>query len=474
MSGARIEALGWGWRHGGRRAWAVEALDLVVEPGERVLLLGASGSGKSTLLAALAGVLGGDDGEERGRLAVDGERPRAGRAGYVLQDPEAQVILPRVGDDVAFGAENLGVPADEIHRRVRASLDAVGLAVPLDASSTALSGGQKQRLALAGVLAMRPGLVLLDEPTANLDPDGVREVRDAVARGLGDATLVVVEHRVATWADVVDRVVVLGPDGVLADGPPDRVLGAQGTALAAAGIWGPGHEPAVAVPGTAGPGLVGARDLVVGRGGVPAAAVGDLEVDAGVLTAVTGPNGAGKTTLALTVGGLLPPVSGRVGPTAALADGLRGEPIRWRSRDLLTRVAVVFQSPQHQFLTRTVQEELEVATRALGRSEAAQRGRSEELLERLDLAPLAEANPFTLSGGQQRRLSVGSALVAAPRLLLLDEPTFGQDALTWAALVRLLAEVVAEGAGVVAVTHDALLAEAAGRRIAIGRPVGVA
>jgi energy-coupling factor transport system ATP-binding protein len=466
---ARIEARGWGWRHGGRLRWAVRDLDLVVEPGERVLLLGASGSGKSTLLAALAGVLGDDQGEEAGELLVGGRRPAPGRAGFVLQDPESQVILPRVGDDVAFGAENLGVPVAEIRRRVPEALAAVGLAVDPAAAAGALSGGQKQRLALAGVLAMRPGLVLLDEPTANLDPDGVTEVRDAVVRAAAasGATLVVVEHRVGTWLDAVDRVVVLGPEGVLADGPARAVLAAQGAALAAAGVWVPGREPAVAVPAAPGEPLLRSERLVVGRG-APVAAIGALAVDGGVLTAVTGPNGAGKTTLALTLGGLLPPVAGRVGPTPHLAAGLRGEPVRWRSRDLLTRIAVVFQSPQHQFLTGTVREELGVGLRALRVPEAARRARADELLERLGLAALAEANPFTLSGGQQRRLSVGSALAAAPRLVLLDEPTFGQDATTWTALVGLLADVVAAGTGVLAVTHDPLLAAAAAQRVEVG------
>ncbi|MGN6445880.1 ABC transporter ATP-binding protein [Amnibacterium sp.] len=469
MTAARIEARGWGWRHGGRLAWAVRDLDLTVEPGERVLLLGASGSGKSTLLAALAGVLGDDQGEETGELTVGGARPAAGRAGFVLQDPESQVILPRVGDDAAFGAENLGVPVDEIHRRVPAALAEVGLDVPLHAEAGALSGGQKQRLALAGVLAMRPGLVLLDEPTANLDPAGVEEVRDAVVRAArtSGATLVVVEHRVATWLAHVDRVVVLGPDGVLADGPARAVLEAEGAALAAAGVWVPGYDPVVDVAAAAGEALIRSESLVVGRGR-PVASVGELAIDGGLLTAVTGPNGAGKTTLALTLGGLLPPVAGRVGPTHALAGGLRGEPVRWRSRDLLTRIAVVFQSPQHQFLAPTVRAELGVGLRALRVPEARREARVEELLDRLGLTALAEANPFTLSGGQQRRLSVGSALAAAPRLVVLDEPTFGQDARSWAGLVGLLADVVADGTGVTAVTHDPLLAAAAHRTVRVG------
>ena len=222
-----------------------------------MLLLGESGAGKSTLVKALAGVLAPDEGEAQGTLAVDGQRPHAGRAGLMLQDPDSGVILARVGDDVAFGCENLGVPRDETWARVRESLAAVGLDVALDRSTSALSGGQKQRLALAGVLAMRPGLLLLDEPTANLDPDGVAEVRDAVVRiaALTGATLIVIEHRVAVWRDAVDRVIVLAPGGgVLADGTPREVLESRGAELAARGVWIPEvpppqpTSPSVAVP----------------------------------------------------------------------------------------------------------------------------------------------------------------------------------------------------------------------------------
>lgn len=459
---AAVEARGWGWRHASRKAWAVTDASFRIEPGERVLLLGASGAGKSTLLHGLAGVLGGDEeGEWAGELLVDGvpaARAR-GRAGLVLQDPDAQVILARVGDDVAFGCENLGVPRDEIWPRVRSALDAVGLDVPLDRPTKALSGGQKQRLALAGLLAMRPGLVLLDEPTANLDPRGVAEVRDGVTRLLAShpATLVVVEHRVEVWLPVVDRVIVLGDGGVIADGAPDVVLGEQGPALAARGVWVPGippaHPPAPAHrPGAA---LLSASDLAVQRvTGLPVASGIELDVRAAAALAVTGPNGAGKSTLGLTLAGLLAPASGSLVASRELAAGAGEGPIRWTSRQLLTRIGTVFQDPEHQLLAKTVREELEVGPRALGLADAEIGTRVDELLERLRLVPLARANPFTLSGGEKRRLTVAAALATAPRVLVLDEPTFGQDARTWAELVALLARLRDDGSAIVAVTHD--------------------
>jgi energy-coupling factor transporter ATP-binding protein EcfA2 len=459
---AAVEARGWGWRHASRHAWAVTDASFRIEPGERVLLLGASGAGKSTLLHGLAGVLGGEEeGEQAGELLIDGVpagRAR-GRAGLVLQDPDAQVILSRVGDDVAFGCENLGVPRDEIWPRVRAALDDVGLDVPLDRPTKALSGGQKQRLALAGLLAMRPGLLLLDEPTANLDPHGVAEVRDAVTR-LVDAyraTLVVVEHRVDVWLPVVDRVIVLGEGGVIADGAPRTVLGDQGPSLAARGVWVPGIPPVhpAAPAGAPGPALLTASGLAVQRvTGHPVASGIDLAVRSGAALAVTGPNGAGKSTLGLTLSGLLAPASGSLVAHGELAAAAGDAPIRWTSRQLLTRIGTVFQDPEHQLLAKTVQEELEVGPRALGLPASETAARVGELLERLRLASLARANPYTLSGGEKRRLTVAAALATAPRVLVLDEPTFGQDARTWAELVALLARLRDEGSAIVAVTHD--------------------
>lgn len=436
------------------------SLDLSIAAGERVLLLGASGAGKSTLLRALAGVIGHDEGEQTGELLVGGMPPTAlrGTSGLVLQDTDSQVILSRIGDDVAFGCENLGVPRDEIWRRVRLSLDDVGLLLPLDHPTARLSGGQRQRLALAGVLAMNPGVLLLDEPTANLDPEGVREVVDAVdavTRACG-ATLVVVEHRVAVWRHVVDRVIVLGSSGVIADGSPDEVLERQGAALAAQGIWVPGHPPAEPVRRRreAAPTVLSASDLTIGRGSDAIRRGVDVSVRGGRVLALTGRNGAGKSTLGLTLAGLLPALGGELTASDDLAAGAGPLPHRWKSRQLLTRIGTVFQNPEHQFLAPTVRAELEVGPRALGHADADIARRVDELLERLRLTALAKANPFTLSGGEQRRLSVATALATAPRMLVLDEPTFGQDSLTWAQLVALIAELADEGTAIVAATHD--------------------
>ncbi|HEX2857629.1 MAG TPA: ABC transporter ATP-binding protein [Propionibacteriaceae bacterium] len=492
---ATISARDWGWRHAGRRAWAVRDVSFDIADGERVLLLGASGSGKSTLLAGIAGVLGGpDEGDETGRLLVDGMHPtRAhGRVGLVQQDPESNIVLARVGDDVAFGPENLGVPRDHIWPRVRLALDAVGLTVPLDHPTSQLSGGQKQRLAIAGSLALssRGGgssVLLLDEPTANLDPTGVAEVRDAVARLAAERglTLVVVEHRVDVWAGLVDRVLVLDAGGgLLADGPPAEVFDRHARSLAAAGVWVPGlGGGASSLPPASGTPVLQGEDLAIGYQPEQPVRTGlDTGIPAGVSTVITGDNGTGKTTLALTLAGLLPRLGGRVVAASGLrppdrpANRWRGrgavqgeDPGTWTSRDLLTRIGTVFQQPEHQFVASTVWDELAVGLRALEWPEDRVRTRVEELLDALRLDRLAGANPFTLSGGEKRRLSVATVLAAGPRVMVLDEPTFGQDRTTWLELVGLVRAMLAEGRTVVSVTHDAAYIEALGQhRITLG------
>ncbi len=507
---ARIAFRDWGWRYPERAEWAVRGVDLTVEPGERVAIVGPSGSGKSTLLRAVAAVLPDepdptDDtaASVQGSVLVDGADPRAvrGRVGLVMQDPEAHTVMSRIGDDVAFGCENLGVPRAETWARVRSALAVVGLDLPLDRSTAMLSGGQRQRLALAGVLAMRPGALVLDEPCANLDPAGVAQVHDAVRALLDEtgATLLVVEHRIGTWLDLVDRLVLLEPGGgVVADGAPAEVLGRHGDALTAAGVWVPGAEPergaargrpaaaaaaaAAArtgeIPGSAAEGtaafrplgagagsgggegagsgagaLLEARDLGTARGKRQRVGSGiDLELRAGQVLAITGPNGIGKSTLGLTLAGLLPPVAGELAATTDLAAGVPPAPHTWSSRELAARIGTVFQDPEHQFVAGSVREEVEAGPRAIGAPDAA--GRADVLLGEFGLAHLADANPFTLSGGEQRRVAIAAVVAARPPVVVLDEPTSGQDRSTWDAVVRHLGALADDGTTVVAVTHD--------------------
>ncbi|MGC2975407.1 ABC transporter ATP-binding protein [Brevibacterium sp. FAM 25378] len=469
-----ITACGYSWTHADRDEPAVGPLDLQIAAGERVLLLGASGAGKSTFLHAVAGVLPEESGEPAGELLVGGEAPdpRRGSTGLVLQDPDSQVIFSRIGDDVAFGMENLGLPAEVVEARIPSSLRALGLDLPPEHPSAALSGGQKQRLALAGIHAMAPDVIVLDEPTANIDPASATEVRDAVLTVQAEttATMLVVEHRVELWIDHVDQVIVLGRDGIVAQGPPGQLFTDPELTdtLIDCGIWMPQDSPAPRRGGLSAPppprsaahqvGPLSGSPIEGGRSGrlgevllrtdqlsaarprmrTPAASDLSLSLRSGQALGLVGANGAGKSTTALTLAGLLPEFSGQVLAEAALREGAkRTRPFAWPSKQLAARIGMVFQEPAHQFLTSSVAAELELGPRLAGWSAAEAQARVAELLGGLGLTRLAHAHPQSLSGGEKRRLSVAAMLAPRPRVLIVDEPTFGQDALTWAGLVEM-------------------------------------
>lgn len=456
------------WRPVGRREPVLRDLDLTLRPGERVLLVGPSGSGKSTLLRALAGLLlTVDSGDLVGEVLVDGAAPgeRPGAVGLVLQEPGSGTVAATVGRDVAFGLENVGVPAGDMPAVLDRCLAAVGLGdLPRTTPTGALSGGQTQRLALAGALALQPALLLLDEPTAMLDADSAARVRDAVVTGAAGLTTVVVEHRIEPWLEHVDRVLVLGRDGrIHHDGPPADVLAEHGEALAADGIWVPGvpaPEPltidlgplARAVePGatllTSEPLVVErARNHLDGSSEVTTALVTDapLSPAAGRATALVGPSGGGKSTWLAALAGLVTPSSGHV-----VADGQAVTDLP--ATEIAPLVGWVPQWSSSALLARTVLDEVLLTGRTLG---TADEGEARRLLEVLGLGHLERADPQTLSGGEQRRLAVAAALAHGPSVVLADEPTVGQDRGTWAAVVGLLAAHRGRGGAVVTATHD--------------------
>lgn len=544
-SNAELRFENWGYRHASRRAFAVRGLDLTIKAGQRVLLLGASGIGKSTILSGAAGLIGNDfvaknsaksqqttlvedadGGVSEGCVLVDGVpvRRARGRVGLVLQDPDAQAIFQRLGDNVAFGPENMNVPRNEIWDRVRKSLKEVGLdGLQLHRSTSHLSGGQMQRLALAGALAMQPSVLLLDEPTANLDPDGTQQIVGAVRAvlDLTHATMVLVEHHAEPWIDMIDRVVVLGLENdeaangkaannetvhdddiarvassrtvIVVDGTPDEVFNRTDLDFEDLGIWLPerykknvkssANESSVSNSSANaessekyyencdpaegyGEVLLSTKDLAISHNSEPIARHINLEFKAGQITALVGANGAGKSTLSLTLAGLLPAVSGEVVASDALAQGANGtDPMKWKSPDLAKRISYVFQNPEHQFACGSVLDEVMLGPLRTGVSADEARAKAQELLKRFRLARYAKANPYTLSGGEKRRLTVAASLAAAPRVLILDEPTFGQDRKTWLQIIRLIASLRSEGVSIIVVTHDRELVEALGARL---------
>ena len=456
----------------------ISDLSLNIKEGEFFTLLGPSGCGKTTLLRMIAGfnsIEGGDFYFNDKRINdID---PSKRNIGMVFQN---YALYPHmtVYDNMAFGLKMQKISKEVIDERVNWAAQILGLREYLKRKPGALSGGQRQRLALAGVLAMHPGLLLLDEPTANLDPDGVKEVHDAVRHVLEQTheTLVVVEHHIDVWLDLVDRVIVLGkPEadsnvgGVIADGTPDEVFGHMGQVLADGGAWVPGrtiesHAPKPEQIRQPQDVVLYTRDLSFGYD-FPLGEHIDLEFHSGEVTALTGRNGVGKSTLGLTLAGLLKPIAGRV----CMADDLvphhrENNVITWKSRDLLGRIGMVFQEPEHQFAASTVRDEVAIGPKSMGKTDEEAYSIADRLLERLNLSRFAKANPFTLSGGEKRRLSVASMLAAAPKVLVMDEPTFGQDFTTWTSMVQLIAGARDQGCAVIMITHDEPLIEAMGAR----------
>ncbi len=429
--------------------------------------MGPSGSGKSTLALALAGLL---DARTGGRPT--GEVAVGGRVGVVFQRPGDQVVMERVEDDVAFGLERTGLPRDEMQRAVPRALASVGLAGLERRRSATLSGGEQQRLALAGAIAPAPPILVLDEPTANLDPAGARAFMERLAAlRAGGTTIVLVEHRVELAWPLADRVLVLGAGGrVQAFGTPAGVVESVGPALVEAGIWLPPEVDArlgVAAPippaarPVGGP-VVTADGVTFAYGdGRPAVRNVDLVIGAGERVVIVGPNGGGKSTLGRLLVGLLRPSAGRVRLSGQRPDRL--------SPSILARQAgYLFQDPEQQFLAGSVLDEV---TLGLRREE---RARVEPLMRALGL-PLerfGSRSPYALSGGEQRRVSLACVLVRRPGLLVLDEPTFGQDRKTYRGLLEALTEHLDTGTSVIVATHDErLLADLGGRCLRMDRGV---
>lgn len=452
-------ARNWGWRHASRKAWAAKDISFDLHAGERVLLLGASGSGKSTLLQGLSGVLDPEEGESTGSLDV----PQRGKVALVQQDPDSQVVMDQIGNEVAFGCENLGVPADQIWDRVEGALAEVGLDLPLTHPTSALSGGQKQRLAIASALAMQPQVILLDEPTANLDPTGARKLHETVSNLGRNQTLVIVEHHIDLWLDTADRMIVLDHGSIIADGKPDEVLQEQGATLLDAGLWVPGAPTPVPLDMNveATSSIMDVTDLSVGYQ-KPVRAPVTQSFERQLSHCIVGENGSGKTTLALTLAGLLPALAGRI--ETSFGD-LPADPGTWKSADLPNHIGMVFQEPSYQFLTDTVFEELALPLKLAGVDKEAIERDVNAYLTRMSLDHLARAHPLTLSGGEKRRLAVGSVMIASPKILILDEPTFGQDRNTWVALIDMLRDLVDAGTTIISITHDEEYVKVMGQRI---------
>jgi energy-coupling factor transport system ATP-binding protein len=485
----------------------LQGVDLTLRRGEVKLLLGPSGAGKSSLALTLNGLIPHQmEGEIRGSAQVNGVETTTStvaaltaQVGLLFQDPEAQIATLKVADEVAFGMENLALPPSQMPARIIEALERVGMQGLQDQGTDALSGGQKQRLALASTLAMGASILVFDEPTANLDPAGTLSFFQLLSRLKSErATILIIEHKLDDLIAEVDSIAVMDFNGkIAADGPPRQVLQEHQPLLEELGVWLPqvtelanalaacgitlepypltveqaataiesqiqqvrndppdiangiqtsspapsvaltNREPAIEVAGLS----------YTYPGGSTALTDANLTIDKGDFCAIVGPNGSGKSTLARHLIGLIKPPKGVVRVMGADVHSMKPS-------DLNRLVGYVFQNPEHQFVALTVFDELAFSLRARKLPEHEVTSRVNALLEEFGLTEYPLVNPFKLSQGQKRRLSVATMLSLDPQILILDEPTFGQDLRNATRIMDSLQSLNAQGVTIIVITHD--------------------
>jgi energy-coupling factor transport system ATP-binding protein len=489
----------------------LRGVEFQVEAGEFVALLGRVGAGKTTLCMALNGLAPrATGGVFRGNVTVAGRNTRRepvpGMARFVslvFQDPETQMTQMQVEDEVAFGPENLGLSPAEIGKRMAWAMAAVGMSEHRERSPLRLSGGEKQRVAIAAMLAMHPALLVLDEPTANLDPAGKASIFNVLLRLARERQVAIftATQEVERAARYADRILVLHEGRIALQGPPEHVF-SQVDRLREWGVSLPelaelahllaqrtSHAYDFRSPGRfytqlrrdirskitpaaqqtqdyqSPPTIRPAAQIALENvsftypDGTPALRNVTLSVAAGEFVALLGPNGSGKTTLAKHLNGLLRPSAGRV-----LLNGADTRPVRTAA--LARSVGYVFQNPDHQIFAPSVEEEISFGIRLQGHAEDEVRRRTGEIIARFGLGPLAQRPPAILGSGQRRQVALAAVLATEPPVLLLDEPTGGLDRQS---RTELMAEVTAyhrRGHTIILITHDMrLVAEHAQRAI---------
>jgi cobalt transport protein ATP-binding subunit len=497
--------------HGADRP-ALRAVSFAQAAGETIGVMGASGAGKSTLAKCLNRIVPEfEDGDFHGAIRIAGEPLEnlrvcdvAPKVGMVFQDFESQLFSTNVAHEVAFAMEQVGMDRAEMDRRIMPALEAVGLHGFEHRDPMSLSGGEKQRLAIASVLALRPSVIVLDEPTTDLDPEGRAEVFELIAKLRAEGlSLIVIEHE-SEELRAADRIIVLREGEVAADGPPAEVF-ARTELLTACGVRPPGLGRALELLGidaqpkdvdealeailkayprlaktlierspdapvkpppvaaSKSPAFIGIENVSFSYADGPRVLDSiDLKVEAGEFLAIVGQNGSGKTTLAKHIVGLLQPATGRV-----TIDGK--DRSQMRPAETARAVAYVFQNPDHQIFAATVEDEVAFGPRNFGLAEDEIRRRCDEALEAVGLQNERQSDPFLLSKGERQRLAVASVLVLRPRMLILDEPTTGLDHREQLRMMALVRDLNRAGIAIVIITHTPWLVAEYARRVVLMR-----
>lgn len=488
------------YRYPGASVPALRDINLRIEQGEFVLVAGPSGAGKSTLLRTINGLVPHFyGGSWKGRALIDGRDTRthppqalSDLVGFVFQDPEAQMVVDVVEDELVFGMENLGLDARLMRRRVEEVLDLLEIAPLRRRRLSTLSGGERQRVAIAAVLTMQPQVLVLDEPTSQLDPQSAEEVLTALQKLNADLglTIILSEHRLERVVQYVDRIIFCRDqqhEPQVIDGSPAEILETAPFApplveLARALGWRPlpltikagrryvnhmrsDEWPAPPAPlpprerGVGGEGLQ-VRSLSVRLGGQDVLRGVNLAIHDGEIVAIMGRNGSGKTTLLRAIMGLTDQAQGHVS-----MDGR--DLTRLPTEERSTMIGYVPQDPRTLLFHPTVHEELAWTLAQGTTARATQDTRIIAMLEQLGLQHLKTAHPRDLSAGEQQRAALATALIREPRVLLLDEPTRGLDYLSKDRLLRILEALRADGRAIGLVTHDVELVAACADRVVL-------
>lgn len=440
---------------------------------ETILLLGASGCGKSSLALCMNGLYpDAVEGSSSGAIYFRGKNVQdfqkgalQQKVGIVFQDPDSQFCMMTVEDELAFTLENRKIPSEEMPGRIKKALGLIGMDGFQKRKIHELSGGQKQKIALASVLLLEPELLILDEPTANLDPVSRLEFiqlldRIRVKQGL---TVIIIEHQTDDWLDMADRVIAISKFGnILADGVPDTVFAGREDTFIREGIFLPrsftasAEAPERKYNPASDEVIMAVEDVSFHRKNTAILNGIHFHVHRGELIAIAGRNGAGKSTLLQLMSGLFAPDEGDV---LFFGKSLG----KWNEKELRKRMGFVFQNPEHQFITDTVYDEITFGMKLNAYPAEKINKIADRLLDQFDLTSKRFENPFALSGGQKRRLSVATMLDETPDILFFDEPTFGQDARTTLEFMRIVEGLRETGTAIVFVTHDMEIVDMADR-----------